>query len=167
MDTLEKAGLVKAADRREFLGNSLVVVVPNDSTLKITSAEDLVNLPKIAVADPAAVPVGVYTKKWLTGLGLWDKIEPKIVPTLDVRASLAAVESGAIPAAVVYSTDAAIAKSSRIAFRGTNGPEIVYSVAPVAASRNFKAAEAFVVFLGGPEGRAEFSKRGFIIRDTK
>ena len=44
------------------------------------------NLPKIAIADPAAVPVGVYAKKWLTGLGLWEKIEPKVVPTLDVRA---------------------------------------------------------------------------------
>src|SRR5450432_3686501 len=58
MDTLEKAGLVKAADRREFLSNSLVVVVPSDSTLKVANAEDLANLPKIAIADPAAVPVG-------------------------------------------------------------------------------------------------------------
>ena len=167
MDTLEKAGLVKAADRREFLSNSLVVVVPSDSTLKVANAEDLANLPKIAIADPAAVPVGIYAKKWLTGLGLWSKAEPKVVPTLDVRASLAAVESGAIPAAVVYSTDAAIAKSARIAFAVTNGPEILYSLAPVAASKDPKAAAAFVYFLAGPEGRAEFKKRGFIVRDGK
>ena len=167
MDALEKAGLVKAADRREFLSNSLVVVVPGDSTLKIANAEDLANLPKIALADPAAVPVGIYTKKWLTGLGLWEKIEPKIVPTLDVRASLAAVESGAIPAAVVYSTDAAVAKSARIAFAVTNGPEILYCVAPVAASKDPRGAAAFVAFLAGPEGRAEFKKRGFIVRGAK
>ena len=167
MDALEKAGLVKAADRREFLSNSLVVVVPSDSTLKVSSAEDLANLPKIALADPAAVPVGVYAKKWLTGLGLWEKIEPKVVPTLDVRASLAAVESGAIPAAIVYSTDAAVAKSARVAFKVTNGPEIVYSVAPVAASKNLQSADAFVAFLAGPDGRAEFAKRGFVIRNVK
>jgi molybdate transport system substrate-binding protein len=166
MDALEKAGLVKTGDRREFLSNSLVVVVPEDSTLKIATAEDLANLPKIALADPAAVPAGIYAKKWLTSLGLWEKVEPKVVPTLDVRAALAAVESGAIPAAVVYRTDAAVAKSARIAFAVQNGPEIVYSVAPVAASKNPQAAAAFVAFLAGPEGRAEFTKRGFVIRDT-
>lgn len=167
MDALEKAGLVKPGDRREFLSNSLVVVVPSDSTVKIARAEDLVNLPKIALADPAAVPVGIYAKKWLSGLGLWEKIEPRIVPTLDVRAALAAVESGAIPAAIVYRTDAAVAQSARIAFAVANGPDILYSVAPVAASKNSRVAEGFVVFLAGPDGRAEFSKRGFLIRDAK
>jgi molybdate transport system substrate-binding protein len=167
MDALEKAALVKTADRREFLSNSLVVVVPIDSTLKITNAEDLAALPRIALADPAAVPAGIYAKKWLTGLGLWEKIEPKVVPTLDVRAALAAVESGAIPAAVVYRTDAAVAKSARIAFAVENGPEILYSLAPVAASRDPKAAGALVGFLAGPEGRAEFTKRGFVVRGAK
>jgi molybdate transport system substrate-binding protein len=167
MDALEKAGLVKAADRREFLSNSLAVVVPSDSTFKIATAEDLVNLPKIAIADPASVPAGIYAKKWLTGLGLWERIEPKVVPTLDVRAALAAVESGAISAAIVYRTDAAVAKSARVAFAVANGPEILYSLAPIAASRNPKAAEAFVRFLAGPAGRAEFTKRGFVVRDAK
>ncbi len=167
MDVLEKAGLVRAAGRRELLSNSLVVVVPSDSTLRIRTADDLANLPRIALADPASVPAGIYAKKWLTGLGLWDRVEPKVVPTLDVRAALAAVESGAIPAAVVYSTDAAVAKSARVAFRVTNGPDIVYSVAPVSASKNPKAAEAFVAFLAGPDGRAEFRKRGFIVRDAR
>jgi molybdate transport system substrate-binding protein len=167
MDTLEKAGLVRAAERRGFLSNSLVVVVPADSTLKIATAEDLANLPRIALADPAAVPAGIYAKKWLTSLGLWEKVEPKVVPTLDVRAALAAVESGAIPAAVVYRTDAAVAKSARIAFVVENGPEILYSVAPVAASKDPEAAAAFVAFLGGPEARAEFTKRGFVVRETR
>ncbi len=167
MDSLEKAGLVKAADRREFLSNSLVVVVPADSTLRIATAEDLANLPKIALADPAAVPAGIYAKKWLTALGLWEKVEPRVVPTLDVRAALAAVESGAIPAAVVYRTDAAVAKSARIGFAVANGPEILYSLAPIATSRNPRAADAFVRFLAGPEGRAQFGKRGFVVRDAK
>lgn len=163
MDALEKAGLVNAADRREFLSNALVVVVPADSKEKITSANDLLNLPKIALADPAGVPAGVYAKKWLTGLGLWEKVEPKIVPTLDVRASLVAVESGGVPAAIVYRTDAAIAKKSRIAFVVQNGPAILYSVAPVSASKNPSAARTFVDFLQSPGGRDEFTKRGFLV----
>lgn len=166
MDALEKAGLVNVVDRREFLSNSLVVVVPSDSKLRVANAEDLVFLPKIALADPASVPAGIYAKKWLTGLGLWARIEPKVVPTLDVRAALAAVESGAVPAAVVYRTDAAVAKSARVSFAVTDGPDITYSVAPVAASKNPEAAQAFVAFLAGPYGRVEFTKRGFAFRDA-
>jgi molybdate transport system substrate-binding protein len=165
MDSLEKAGLVRAADRREFLSNRLVVVVPKTSTRKIGSPADLVDLPKIALADPTAIPAGVYAKKWLTGLGLWEKIEPRVVPTLDVRAALAAVESEAVPAAIVYSTDASIGKNVRVAFEVNDGPQIVYAVAALANSKNRAQAEAFVQFLAGETGRAEFQRRGFLIRD--
>src|SRR6202008_2066663 len=113
----------------------------------IASADDLVALPKIALADPAAVPAGVYAKKWLSGLGLWEKAEPKVVPTLDARGALAAVESGAVPAGVVYHTDAAISKSVRIAYTVEKGPEILYSVAPVNTSKHPTDAGALVDFL--------------------
>lgn len=164
MDTLEKAGLVRAADRREFLSNALVVVVASASTTKVASAADLVALARIALADPATVPAGVYARKWLTGLGLWEKVEPKVVPTLDVRAALAAVESATVPAAIVYRTDAAISDAVRIAFVASDGPAIAYSVAPLAASKERGSAERFVRFLAGPEGHAEFERRGFVVR---
>src|SRR2546428_321063 len=35
MDALEKAGLVRHADRRELLSNRLVVVVPSSSSLRV------------------------------------------------------------------------------------------------------------------------------------
>jgi molybdate transport system substrate-binding protein len=167
LDLLEKAGLVRAGDRHEFLSNLLVVVVPSASTRTIGSPADLVDLPRIALADPTAVPAGIYAKKWLTGFGLWEKIEPKVVPTLDVRAALAAVESEAVPVAIVYRTDASMAKSVKIAFEAKDGPEIVYSVAALSRSKNHAEAEAFVQFLAGEAGRAEFRRRGFLIRDTK
>lgn len=164
MDSLETAGLVRKADRREFLSNALIVMVPKDSPAKVASPDDLLSFPKIALADPAAVPVGVYAKKWLTGLGLWERIEPKIVPTLDVRGSLAAVDSGGVNAAIVYRTDASIAKASKIAYTVTHGPPILYSVAPVVSSRHPAEAAALVAFFAGPKGRAEFEKRGFLVR---
>jgi len=76
------------------------------------------------------------------------------------------VEAENADAGIVYRTDASIARSARIAFAVVNGPEILYSVAPVASSKNPQAAAAFVAFLAGPEGRAEFTKRGFVIRGT-
>ena len=167
MDKLEKAGLVRTADRREFLSNVLVVMVPSDSTAKVAAPNDLLTFSKIALADPEAVPAGVYAKKWLTGLGLWDRVEPRVVPTLDVRGALAAVESGGVGAAIVYRTDSVIAGSARIAYTVTDGPPILYSVAPVTSSRHPADAAALVAFLAGPEGRAEFEKRGFVVRASR
>ena len=152
MDAVEKAGLVRAADRREFLSNVLVVVVPFNSTAKIGSAKDLEALPKLALADPAAVPAGVYAKKWLAQEGVWDTVEKKVIPTLDVRAALAAVAGGDVPAGIVYRTDAAISTEVRIAYTVTNGPAITYSVAPIAASKHADAASKFVAFLDSPGG---------------
>jgi molybdate transport system substrate-binding protein len=165
MNDLEKAGLVRKEDRREFLSNVLVVVVPARSSLPIAQARDLANLPRLALADPAAVPAGIYAKKWLEGLGLWKEIEPKVIPTLDVRAALAAVASEAVPAGIVYKTDAAIFKDVKIAMTVPKGPEITYSVARVKASTK-TSAQKFVDFLSGPEGRAVFERRGFTIETS-
>lgn len=167
MDALEKAGLVRAAERREFLSNVLVVVVPSDSNAPIASAKDLAALPKLALADPAAVPAGIYAKKWLTQEGLWDAVEKNVIPTLDVRAALAAVAGGDVSAGIVYRTDAAMSKEVRIAITITNGPAIAYSVAPITASKHGGAAAKFVALLDSPAGRAVFERRGFLLRPAR
>lgn len=166
MDAVEKAGLVRTADRREFLSNVLVVVVPSDSSAKVASAKDLEVFPRLALADPAAVPAGVYAKKWLTQEGVWDAVEKKVVPTLDVRAALAAVGGGDIPVGIVYRTDASVSKDVRIAYTVAKGPAITYSVTAIATSKNAAAAAKFTAFLDSPAGRAVFERRGFLIRPT-
>ena len=163
MDALEKAGLVTKADRREFLSNALVVVVPQGSTARIASARDLARVPRIALADPAAVPAGIYAKKWLTAAGVWDGIAPRVIPTLDVRAALAAVAGGDVPAGVVYATDAVVGKGTKVAMTVADGPPILYSLAALPGSKNPAAARAFAAFLGGPQARAVFERRGFRI----
>ena len=162
MDALEKAGLVRVADRREFLSNRLVVVVSSASSLRITGAKDLAKLPRLALADPGAVPVGIYARKWLEAEGVWTEVNPKVVPTLDARAALAAVESEAVDAGIVYRTDAAISKKVRVAFVVVNGPAITYSLASLGASKS-SAAQRFVDFAAGKAGRAVFERRGFAI----
>lgn len=165
MDDLEKAGLVRKEDRKEFLSNRLAVVVPAGAASAPATAQEVARLPRIALADPKAVPAGVYAKKWFESLGLWGEVEPKVVPTLDVRAALATVEAEAAPAAVVYMTDAAISKKVRVAFLVENGPDILYSLARVAASKHASAA-SFADFVAGPAGRAVFEKRGFLVREA-
>jgi molybdate transport system substrate-binding protein len=163
MDSLERAGLVRNEDRQPLLSNQLVVIVPIGSNMTIADPRDLANAPHVAAADPESVPAGIYARQWLESLGLWSTIKPKIVPTLDVRAALAAVESERAEAGIVYRTDAAVSRKIKIAYAVLvqNGPKIIYPVARVASSKK-KAAADFVAFLTGPMAKAVFARYGFI-----
>jgi len=167
MDDLEKAGLIATETRRDLLSNSLVIVVPFDSNLAITSPEELVSeTKKIAIADPRAVPAGIYTKEYLSGLGLWDKLESKMVPTENVRAALAAVESGNVDSGFVYKTDANISKKVKIAFEvpRDKGPAIRYPIAILKAAKDKTAAERFLRYLESDNVRKLFEQYGFIVK---
>lgn len=168
MDTLEKEGLLVPGTRRSLLGNSLVIVVPNDSTLKIAGPADLVSNPavkKIAVAQPDSVPVGVYTKEYLTKLGLWDKVLPKVIPTANVRAALAVVESGDVDAGFVYKTDMLISKKVKAALEipAQEAPPISYPIALLAHSKDMAAARKLLAYFESPAALEVFKKYGFTV----
>jgi molybdate transport system substrate-binding protein len=168
MDGLEKKGLIDPATRKSRLGNSLVVVVPADSTLSIQSARDLTNtsVERIALADPKAVPAGVYAKAWLEQQHLWSVMETKVVPTENVRAALAAVESGNVEAGIVYKTDAGISKKVKVAYEVPlkDAPEIIYPLALVKEGGQPKAAQKFLQYLESADASNIFEKFGFSIR---
>ena len=166
MDELEQAGLIATDTRRDLLSNLLVIVVPY-SKLVIASPEALVTKSqKIAVADPRAVPAGIYTKEYLTRLGLWRKLESKIVPTENVRAALAAVESGNVDAGFVYKTDANISSKVRIAFTVAveEGPPIRYPVALIKEAKEKSGAAKFLAYLQSASARKTFERYGFIVK---
>ena len=168
MDALAKKNLIDPATRKNVLGNSLVVVVPNDSALQINSANDLTNssIKQIALADPKAVPAGVYAKAWLEKLNLWSAVVPKVVPTENVRAALAAVESENVEAGVVYKTDAGISKKVKIAYEvpAADAPQITYPMALVKDSEQPDAAKQFLDYLLSKEAGQIFQKFGFLSR---
>ena len=167
MDRVAAAGLVDAASRRSFLSNRLVVVGPADTSLRVTSPAELKqpSVRRIALADPAAVPAGKYARAWLEKTGLWTVLGDRVVPALDVRATLAAVESGAADVGIVYRTDAAISKKVRILYEvpGTDGPRISYALAALKGHGDPGAAHRVVAWLAGPEVAGIFERYGFIV----
>jgi molybdate transport system substrate-binding protein len=169
MDGLEKKDLIDATTRKSRLGNSLVVVVAADSVLQIQSASDLTNgsVQKVALADPKAVPAGIYAKSWLEKQQVWLMIGPKVVPTENVRAALAAVESGNVDAGVVYKTDANISKKVKVAYEVpvADAPVISYSMAFVKESKQSDAAKKFLNYLDSKEAGDIFKKFGFSLRN--
>ena len=168
MDGLEAAGLVRAADRVDVLSNILVVVVPASRTARMSQPSDLLAVQRLALADPEAVPAGVYARTWLQSVGLWDKLKDKVIPTLNVRAALSAVESENADAGIVYRTDAAISKRVKVAFEvpRDKGPAIVYPMAPLAGSRKSAATE-LVRYLTSAPAREVYRRYGFIVLGEK
>jgi molybdate transport system substrate-binding protein len=157
--------LVRPASRVELASNQLVVVVPDDRPSAWTSIQNLLDpkVRRVAIGDPAGVPAGVYAQAYLTRIGLWTRLQPKLVPTGSVRLALAAVESGAVDAAVVYRTDAAIAKRSRVAWRVPQGegPDIRYAAVAVRDARNPAAADRLLRFLRSSEVASLMQRAGF------
>lgn len=164
MDEISKDGLVRAGDRLDLLSNRLVVIVPRRSRLGLQSASDLGQARRIALADPEAVPAGVYARQWLERLDLWPSLSQRVVPTLNVRAALAAVASEAVDAGIVYRTDAAITTRVRVAFEAPEDetPRIVYPAAVLARAKS-AAARAFLVHLRSAEARTVFERYGFLV----
>jgi molybdate transport system substrate-binding protein len=164
MDDLEAAGLVRARDRIDVLSNSLVVVVPAASAATVGRPADLRTLKRLALADPQAVPAGVYARTWLESLGLWDGLKDRVVPTLNVRAALSAVESENADAGIVYRTDAAISKRVKVAFEvpRAQGPAIAYPLAPIAASKK-PATAAMIRYLTSKTAREVYRRYGFVV----
>ena len=166
VDQLEKAGLIAAGTRRTILANLLVVVVAADGGAPVAVLPDLAkaDVKRIAIGEPATVPVGTYTKAHLQKLGLWAPVESKCVPLDNVRAVLAAVEAGNADAGFVYKTDALISKKVRIAVTVSlgEGPKITYPAAALRDARQPEAAAKFVAFLAGAEAQAVFAKCGFL-----
>jgi molybdate transport system substrate-binding protein len=168
MDQLQQRGFIIKGSRRGIVSNTLVIIVPSDSNLKITRAADLIthSISNIAVAEPQSVPAGIYAKEYLSRIHVWDRIKEKIVPTENVRAALAAVQSGNVQAGIVYRSDALISRAVRIAFEvpRTEGPKISYPAAIVADSKQKPAAQRFINFLQSPRAQEIFRKYGFVIK---
>ncbi|MFZ0709383.1 MAG: molybdate ABC transporter substrate-binding protein [Terrimicrobiaceae bacterium] len=168
MSGLEKAGLIADGSRESVLSNTLVVVAPKESAITSLTPEDLARpqIKRLALADTKTVPAGVYSKEYLEKLGLWKEVEPKVLPTENVRAALAAVESGNVDAGIVYKTDASISKNVKVVFEvpASEGPKISYPVGVVRESKNPEAARKFLDYLKSERALTVFGKYGFIIQ---
>jgi len=163
MDRAMAGGSIEEGSRRDLLSNHLVIVEGRASGEPIRSPRDLERGGRIALADPEAVPAGVYARQYLEKLGLWDRVRSRVVPTLDVRAALAAVASGNVDAGFVYRTDAILEPRVRVAFEvpRDEGPRIVYPLALVRGGS--EGARALFRFLVSPQATAVFERYGFVV----
>ena len=168
MENLQTKDLIRKETRKSILSNTLVIVVGAEQGSTLISPSDLATdkVKRLALAEPSSVPAGVYAKEYLQRQKLWDAVDRKIVATENVRACLAAVESGNVDAGIVYQTDVAISKKVKVAYivPHKEGPSISYPVAIVKESKNLEAAQKFLNYIESESASTVFRKFGFIVK---
>ena len=167
IDALQGEGLLYEDSRRVILSNRLVLVAPVNSPLAMTNVQPLAQdaIRRIAIGEPNSVPAGIYGREALTHLGVWSIIQPKLIPSADVRSTLAYVESGEVDVGVVYQTDAGFSKKVRIIYQfpDSSHSPIVYPAAVLRNTGHKVLAQAFLDYLQTAEVTAIFEKYGFSV----
>jgi molybdate transport system substrate-binding protein len=169
MNYLADKKAIVSSSRTDLLSNRIVLIAPADSPLKKLSIGPDLDLSgllgdgRLAMGDPDHVPAGMYGKKAMKKLGLWDSVKDKVARSKDVRAALVLVEQGESPLGQVYATDAAISGKVKVVgvFPEDSHPKVVY---PLALIKQTGPAKAFVSFLKSDKAAAVFKKYGFSLR---
>lgn len=166
MDVVERAGLLVPGTRRIVAANRLAVIVPgrgvaawNDPSWLASAA-----VRRLAVGEPTSVPVGVYAKTWLDRIGMWSRVQARLVPTASARATVAAVRSGGADAGIVYRTDVSGSGGVSLVYEvsGPEAPSIEYPAAVLRQTRNRDLAKRFLDFLRTHAGRRILRSHGFL-----
>jgi len=147
------------------LKNSLVVIAA-DGAGSIESIGDLaVGGFRVAIGDPSLAPAGRYAQQALESAGLWNEVFDSLIFTIDVRAAMAAVESGNSKYGIVYNTDAATSDSVSIVYEIEDGYAPIHYVGrSLADAGNGDAASDFFGFIAKSEETITlFRSAGFIV----
>jgi molybdate transport system substrate-binding protein len=162
VDALARDGLIAA--RREIARNRLCVVATPELAAQLHAPRDLASgaVRRLAIPEQA-VPVGHYAREWLARQGLLEAVKGRIVQTEHARATLVAVEQGRADAAIVYVTDARLARVAKVAFEipTAEQPQIAYEAAVLTSARQPAEARAFLAALRAPDAQAVLHAAGF------
>lgn len=169
LDNLQAANKLIPETRQDILNNTLAIIAPINSTISISSVQDLLQpqVRQVAIGNPASVPAGVFAQQLFANSGISQQIQPKLVLGTDVRDVLNKVSSDTndtIDAGVVYTTDALTALDKvKIVYTPPINlySPIVYGSAVLRQTQNLDAAKDFNSFLRSPQALSVFQVSGF------
>lgn len=161
-------GWIKPGTRISLLTNSLALIAPASSKIRLTIAPGFPLAPalgpngRLAMGQVTSVPAGKYGRDALIALRVWPSVQARVAGADSVRSAMALVSRGEAPLGIVYATDARADKRVRVVgiFPANSHKPIVYPLARLATSTN-PDAEGFRRFLASAQGKAIFRAYGF------
>ena len=167
MNELAAKDLIDWASRIDFARNSLVLIVPQNSSFNLTNFSELTDskVQRIAVGNPKTVPAGQYTEQLFEKNNLQTALQPKLILAEDVRQVLDYVVRGEVDAGVVYATDARISNGKvRVAATASESDSepISYPIAILKNTKQKQSAKDFIDLFFTAEGQNILRKYGFL-----
>jgi molybdate transport system substrate-binding protein len=165
VNALESANLLRPGTRQDVLKNTLALVTPRNSSLSLSSVQDLTSsqVSRIAIGNPNTVPAGRYAQELLASSGVSPAVQSKLVLGQNVRNVLSLVETGQADVGIVYTTDALLSNLVNVAYIppiDAYSP-IVYPLAVLQRSPNPDEALDFTNFLQSAPAISVFERFGF------
>ncbi len=166
MDDLDQKEMIIKGTRKDFAGNSLVLILPTKSAIHLTSLNDLRRgeIQKIAIGNPKTVPAGRYAEEALKYFNLWEAVKDRLIFAGNARQVLDYVARGEVDAGMVYSTDAMVrAKEVKIVAEAPHQshPPVVYPIAVVKGSKQEALARKFIAVVTSRAGETILKRYGF------
>ena len=167
IDQLRRKGLLVPGSDPVYGRGRLVMWTRPGSSVTVKAVQDLAaaDVKSVSLANPDHAPYGKAAREALQSAGLWDELQPKLVPAENVRQAFQFAESG--------NTDVGLVALSLVVLAGgsyTLVPEELHepinqALAIVASSTHQSEAKQFVAFLTGSKGREILQKYGFVLPD--
>ena len=163
IDVLDQKGLIIPDSKAVYARGRITLWTSDTSDIRLQGIADLARpeVMRIAIANPDHAPYGLAAKQALESVGIWDRVQPKLVYGDNIRQTLQYAETGNVDVAIV-----ALSLSVQSHGRWTLIPEQLHQpidqgLGIIKTTKNEKAARAFAAFLAGPHGQAIMKKYGF------
>ena len=163
VDQLDRKHLLLAGSRAIYARGVLALWIPPGGKLDISRIEDLAKpeVRFIAIAKPELAPYGQATIETLRSLGLWDKIQPKVVYAENINGAKQYGQSHNADAVFTAYSLVLHEPGKVIQVDANLHHPIDQALGIVAASKHQEAARKFVDFLLHGEGRDILRDSGY------
>jgi len=143
--------------------NTLVFI--GRTSISVASLADLKTLSRIAIGSPNSVPAGQYARQAMRAAHIYQNLlsDNKLVMAKDVRQALLYADRNEVDGAIVYTTDALMAKNAKIIFTIPKNlyNRITYPMAMTNVGAKKKEALMFDTFLQSTAAKKILKKFGF------
>jgi molybdate transport system substrate-binding protein len=169
VDQLEKKGLLLPRSRAVYATGILALWIPPGSTAKVDGPEGLVqpSVKVIALAKPELAPYGLAARETLQKLGIWDRVQSKVVYADNINMAKQYGASGNADA--VFTAYSLVLKEAGKVIKvdeKLHNP-IDQALGIVAASKHLDTAQQFVDFLLKGRGRGIMGDSGYRLPAAK
>ena len=169
MDALVAQNMVPSGERKVFLTNQLIVILPEENPAGVASLEDLGKPGLKLVLAAEEVPAGRYAREILEKLNAMfgadysGKVLANVVSNEDnIRQAVTKVQLGEADASIVYVSDAvAVPELQKIQIPAEMNVVAEYPIARLAESANPELADDFIEYVLSRDGQATLKKWGF------